>query len=81
VNHSQKLHLQRTEHPAPEIEGELKDAYHSLQLHWLAAYPEYRRLLRERVSAAARKAESLSNQIDKYYEDKDYLGQELEGCG
>jgi hypothetical protein len=81
VNHTQALHRRRTEHPAPEIEGELKEAYHSLQLHWLREYPEYRRVLRERVSLAARKAENRSKRVDREHEDVDYLGKEVEGCG
>jgi hypothetical protein len=81
TNQAQKLHRIRTEHPDPPIEGELKDAHHALQLYWLAEYPEYRKLIRERVSQAARKAEQRSNRIDKEHENVDYLGREIEGCG
>ena len=60
---------------------ELAEAWHSLQLHWLATCPGYREEIKERVSAAAKKAETLSKKFDKQYEDRDYLGQEIEGCG
>ena len=81
ANYTTRLHERRTEHLPPALDGELKEAFRSLQLHWLAQYPEYRKLIRERLSAAAKKAESRSNRIDREHEDVDYLGKEVEGCG
>lgn len=81
--HTQALHVERTSRrrsPAPET-PELAAAWHSLQLHWLATTPGYREEVRRRVSEAARRAEARSRKFDRQYEDRDYLGREVEGCG
>lgn len=78
----EKLHRERLNgYPDINTNPELKAAYHSLQLHWLSHFPEYREMISKRVSEAAKRAEHLSRKIDKYHEDVDYLGQDIEGCG
>lgn len=82
----ERLHRKRLEnwtngYPDINSDPELKSAYHSLNLYWLNHVPEYREIIRQRVSKAAKHAEIISNRIDKYHEDIDYLGQEIDGCG
>jgi len=83
--HTKRLHEQRMNGNGvspPDLEDpELAAAYHSLQLHWLRTVPGYKDLIRERVSEAAKRAERLSNRIDAQYEERDFLGREVEGCG
>jgi hypothetical protein len=83
--HTVRLHEARraSGSPYPEIDGdpELKAAYRSLQLHWLAAYPEYRKEIQKRVSDAAKKAEILSHRIDRDHAEVDYLGRGIDPCG
>lgn len=50
-------------------------------LNWLRAYPEYRETIRQRVSEAAKRAELKSQRLDRAYEDRDYLGRDIDGCG
>lgn len=80
----EKNHRGRLERPSyPDLDGdpELAAAYRSLQLHWLATIPEYRDLIKQRVSDAAKLAEKRSRRIDASHVDVDYLGREVEGCG
>lgn len=84
--HTQTLHRQRLNDPKPvtpdiAADAELAAAWHSLQLHWLATVPGYRDEVKQRVTIAARRAEAFSKKLDRQYENVDYLGQEVEGCG
>jgi hypothetical protein len=65
----------------PQADPELAAKWRETQLHWLATVPGYRAQIRERVSEAARKAEARSRKMDRQYEEIDYLGREVEGCG
>jgi hypothetical protein len=60
---------------------ELAAAWRSLQLHWLATIPGYRDEIKQRVAVAARRAETISRKIERQYENVDYLGREVDGCG
>ena len=82
----ERLHRERWERAnqpasAPDDDPALAEAYRSLQLHWLRTMPGYKALIRQRVAEAAREAEVKSRRFDRYYEDHDYLGREVEGCG
>lgn len=86
-DHVERLHRERNGNHSngsgdPDLDDpELRAAWRSLQLHWLAAYPDYREEIRQRVSEAAKRAEKMSRKIDREHEDVDYLGKEVEGCG
>lgn len=77
--HEQRLGFDGNGHAVSD--EALARAWRDLQLAWLAEYPAYRARLRERVSAAARRAEILSTKIDRSHADVDYLGRSIEGCG
>lgn len=80
----ERLHRNRVEqsqYPDIDNDPELSAAYHSLQLHWLKTVPGYKELIKKRVSEAAKEAEKMSQRIDRFHEDHDYLGREIDGCG
>jgi len=85
--HTRRLHEQRLgRSPNGNGNGHVSEealarAWHDAQLVWLAEFPAYRELLRQRVSEAARKAELLSTRIDRSHAEVDYIGRSIEGCG
>lgn len=76
-NRYRKRQTRAKHRPPPLSQSDL----HSLQLQWLHTLPGYREAIRARVSAAARRAEAYSNRLDRHYQDVDYLGREVDGCG
>ena len=95
LSSSQVLHAQerhRAGQTLASIAAELGVSYQAVAYHvgrqdrdvtleWLRTVPAYRNLIRCRVAEAARRAEALSNRIDRQYVGVDYLGREVEGCG
>lgn len=67
--HKQRLTIEPDIKDNPELEA----AWHNLQLYWLSTVPGYREEIKERVSKAAKRAENLSNKLDRQYEQVDYI--------
>lgn len=60
-------HRKRVEkdwYPKIEDDPELKSAYHSLQLHWIATVPGYREAVRRKLNEVATKAEKRAIRIE-----------------
>lgn len=72
--YTRKRHVKRLE-LSEDIKGnpELEAAWHNLQLHWLSTVPGYREEIKQRVSKAAKRAESRSTRILNQYDKIDYL--------
>jgi hypothetical protein len=80
TRHKSRLEKEAT---LPDIKNdpELARAWHSLQLHWLSTVPGYREEIRQRVSAAAKVADTKARKMEKNYKPVDLLGRDIDGCG
>lgn len=64
---TRRKHRERVEYPRfPEIEGELAEAYHQLQLHWLRSVPGYRQAVKDKLHAAAKHADRQAMRIERH---------------